>query len=336
MKKGKIPPLLFSCAMILLVAIVVSTNHSALKKYVSNLDIAKSILMLEFGVYFNETEEQIAKVQGESLETSAESSFVPVVTESELDIAEVEELADSIHINDQTSKYYRVSNMLLNPIDLGIDKDADQPEILIVHTHGTESYANDENYDYEATVDRRSTDKEVSIAKIASLLAENLNEFGINTVYSDEYHDYPEYTGSYDRSRETIESYLEKYPSIKMVIDVHRDAIIGLNDQHTYTTVEIDGEECAQIMMVIGTNAGGLEHDNWQDNLNNAVNLQAYIDQVDEGLMRDINLRESRFNQDETSGSMLIEVGTSGNTLTQAINAIEVFSQDLAEYLLNQ
>ncbi|MFI3226432.1 MAG: stage II sporulation protein P [Clostridia bacterium] len=329
MKKIKINPILISCAIITLFTFAVSLNQSTLEKYTNNFNIIKAILMAEYGIYFDE-----ATNTQELLETSSESSFLPIITQSEPSELDVEEIVENLHINDQTSKYYDLTDMLSNPINLGIIRHTEEPEILIVHTHGTESYSNDENYDYEATVDRRSTDKDVSIAKIASLLAENLNEMGITSIYCDEYHDYPEYNGSYDRSLESIESYLEQYPSIKMVIDVHRDAIIGLNDQHTYTTVDIDGQECAQIMMVIGTNAGGLEHDNWQDNLNNAVNLQTYINQVDDGLMKDINLRESRFNQHATSGSMLIEVGTSGNTLTQAINAIEVFSQDLAEYLL--
>lgn len=339
MKNKKINPLLLSCVIIVLVAILASLNQSALKKHINNINVVQAILAIEYGMFFDAVQPE------DTLNTSVESSFVPIIApnaqeepqESEpLSASEISALADSIHINDQTSKYYSISDILQNPIDLQIEPDTSLPEILIVHTHGTESFADDENYDYVATEDRRSTDQDVSIAKIASLLAENLNEYGINTVYCNEYHDYPEYNGSYDRSLVSIESYLEKYPSLKMVIDVHRDAIIGNNDEHIYTTVEIDGQECAQIMMVIGTNAGGLEHDDWIDNFNNAVNLQTYINSEDDGLMKDINLRESRFNQHATSGSMLIEVGTSGNTLTQAINAIEVFSEDLAEYLLSQ
>lgn len=339
MKNKRLNPILISCAIIASLAISISINQVALKTLAVNFNVARAILAMEYGIFFKEEQES-------SLQTASESNFVPVITTPEPEEPQEPEtqesqdyyidLAESMHINDQTSKFYQLWQLLQNPIDLEIEANTNQPEILIVHTHGTESFANDDNYDYEATDDRRSTDKDLSIAVVAKTLAQNLNEYGIATVYCDEYHDYPEYNGSYDRSLESIESYLETYPTIKMVIDVHRDAIISASGQHTYTTVDIDGAECSQIMMVIGTNEGGLTHNDWIDNFNNAVNLQTYINEVDNGLMKDINLRPSRFNQHATSGSMLIEVGTSGNTLTQALNAIEVFSKDLAEYLLAQ
>lgn len=332
MKNKRIHPLLISCAIIVSLAFSISVNQLAFRSLANNFSIVSAILAIEYGIYFDEAEQQLSENS-----TSAQSNFVPITTQrepNEYDELDAKALAEEIDINDQTSKFYELWKMIYAPIDLGIETNTKQPEILVIHTHGTESFANDENYDYQASIDRRSTDREISIAKIATILVDNLNENGISTVYCDEYHDYPEYPGSYDRSLVTIEEYLEEYPSIKMVIDVHRDAIIGLNDTHNYTTVEIDGKECAQLMLVIGTNASGLEHDNWSDNLNNATNLQMYIDQSNEGLMRPINLRESRFNQHMTSGSFILEVGTSGNTLTHAINAIEVFSQDLTEYLL--
>lgn len=328
MKKNKISPLFISCIMITIVAGAMYFNQARIEQKSYNEDLAKAALAVEYGVYFKEPEQEVINL----IDIPYESNFIPIM-EQTIEVYDI--TSKLVEINDQTSLTYEsIAQMLLNPIDLQIESDTSEPEILIIHTHGTESYANDENYDYEATSDRRSTDREVSIDIVAKTLYENLNENGINTIFCDEYHDYPVYNGSYDRSLQTIEAYLEQYQSIKMVIDVHRDAIIGSNDEHIYTTTEVDGVECSQLMMVIGTNGSGLDHPDWQDNLNVSVNLQAFIEYNHEGIMRDINLRESRFNQHATTGSMILEVGTSGNTLTQALNAIEVFSQDLADFLL--
>lgn len=301
------------------------------KNFSHDISVTKAILAVESSIFLEETikeAEEELHMEIISQDTVVESNFIPIHTPKE------NYTATTVSMNNQTDKLIDVSKMLLDPIDLNIQNNTNLPEILIIHTHGTESFASDSNYTYFATIDRRSTDRDVSIAKVASILADNLNKYGISTIYTDEYHDYPEYSGSYDRSLSTINYYLEKYPSIKMVIDVHRDAIISSSGEHTYSTVNINGLECAKLMFVVGTNAGGLLHDNWQDNLNTAVNLQAFIEQQNEGIMRSINLRESRFNQHATTGSLLLEVGTSGNTLTQAINAINVFSKNLADYLI--
>ncbi|MFI3115060.1 MAG: stage II sporulation protein P [Clostridia bacterium] len=321
--------LAISCCIIAFVAFCL--NKLNFHNFSHDISVTKAILAVESGVFLEETEvldEPLADLQSISFDTIVESNFIPFHT-PKADYTDV-----FIDMNNQTDKTVDVSKMLLEPVDLQIQSNTNSPEILIVHTHGTESFATDGNYTYFATIDRRSTDKEVSIAKIASILSSNLNDYGISTIYCDEYHDYPEYSGSYDRSLTSINYYLDKYPSIKMVIDVHRDAIIGNSGEHIYSTVDIDGLECAKLMFVVGTNASGLKHDNWQENLNTVVNLQAFIEQENEGIMRSINLRESRFNQHATTGSLLLEVGTSGNTLTQAINAINVFSKNLADYLL--
>lgn len=333
MKRKRISPTVLSCIIITIVAVLIKCNQSSLKDF-ANFNFMRVILAIENRVYFSkgDFDDNLNLNQVIFTHNISESNFIPFISQKEPEQIVFDD--NSVKINNQTSKTYDIDAMLKAPIDLKVQKNTVAPQILVIHTHGTESYASDENFDYEATDDRRLTDKEMSIAKIATILTDNLNESGINTVYCDEYHDYPQYNGAYSRSQQTIDKYLEQYPTIKMVIDVHRDAIISTSGEHTYTTTNIDGKECAKLMMVIGTDAGGLTHNNWQDNLNNAVNLQGFINQKELAIMRDINLRDSRFNQHSTSGSFILEVGTSGNTLTHAINAIEVFSQNLVEYLL--
>lgn len=112
---------------------------------------------------------------------------------------------------------------------------------------------------------------------------------------------------------------LKKYPTIQIVLDVHRDAIIGSDGTSYAKKTEIDGEQVAQIMLVVGTNDMGLTHPDWKKHLTLAVQIQKNMLGIDSGLPRAIDLRRQRFNEHATPGSLLVEVGTSGNTLKQAL-----------------
>ena len=94
-----------------------------------------------------------------------------------------------------------------------------------------------------------------------------------------------------------------------------------------------DGESCARLMLVVGTDQGGLEHPNWQENLANALKLQAVLEGEYPGLCRSLDLRTERFKQHVTPGSLLVEVGTNGNTLTQAMESARLLGGALAEML---
>ena len=131
----------------------------------------------------------------------------------------------------------------------------------------------------------------------------------------------------------TAQAYLKKYPGIKMIIDVHRDAIVYGDGTKAKVLTEIDEKKAAQLMFVIGTNAGGLEHPLWEKNLCTAVKLQAAIEQKYPGLMRGINLRKERFNEHLTTGSMILEVGTSGNTLSESLYSAQLAAKVIADTL---
>ena len=89
---------------------------------------------------------------------------------------------------------------------------------------------------------------------------------GLEVIHDDTLYDYPVYSGAYDRSAEGIAAILEKYPSIQLVLDVHRDALVG-TEGTIYKTVAGTVDDCAQIMLVVGSDAGGQAHDNWRQNL---------------------------------------------------------------------
>ncbi len=225
------------------------------------------------------------------------------------------------------------SKLLSEPFPFELDDDG--PQILIMHTHGTESYEQDDGNLYEESDYYRTTDDDYNMIYIGSQIAEHLNERGISTVHSTTLNDYPKYSGSYDRALDDIEYYLEKYPSIKIVIDVHRDAIES--DGVTYKThAEVEGENSAQLMFVAGTNEGGLSHDDWWNNLSFQMQLHSHLNESYPGIMRPMSIRKERFNQHATPGSMLLEVGSNGNNLTEAILAAEIFAQTLADVLLGE
>ena len=129
--------------------------------------------------------------------------------------------------------------------------------------------------------------------------------------------------------RQTIEGYLAEYPTIQMVLDIHRDAAEDADGNPVALTAEIGSEACAALMLVVGTDEGGLSHPDWQENLANALKLQARLNRAAPGLCRSLDLRTERFNQHETPGSLLIEVGSTGNTLAEALRSARILAEAL-------
>ncbi len=199
-----------------------------------------------------------------------------------------------------------------------------KPQILIIHTHSSEAYSPAGLDKYEDLGTNRTLDASYSVIRIGNELTEILEANGLNVIHDTQVFDYPSYTGSYNRSCEAIEKYLADNPSIRIVIDLHRDALGS--DTVTYKTAATEQGVCAsQAMFVIGSNASGLEHPNWQQNLSLAVYLQDAVCRSYPSLMRPILLTKYRYNQHLTPGSMILEVGCNGNTLQEALAAIRLF-----------
>ena len=206
-------------------------------------------------------------------------------------------------------------------------------QVLILHTHGTEAYTPDAVYPYEATDTDRTLDPSRNVVRVGEEIARILEARGIETVHSSALHDYPAYSGSYNRALEDITRYMKENPSIKVVIDVHRDAMISQNGTKYKTVADIEGKPAAQLMLVAGTDQGGLSHEKWRENLTFQLKLQDRMNTVYPGIMRPVNLRAGRFNQHVTIGSMLLEVGTSGNSLGEALYSAQLFAEELATML---
>ncbi|WP_297720015.1 stage II sporulation protein P [Intestinimonas sp.] len=207
------------------------------------------------------------------------------------------------------------------------------PQVLIVHTHGSEAYTPDGTDTYTATGECRTTDTGKSVVRVGDEIAKVLTEMGLTVVHDTALYDYPEYNGSYDRSLAAVERWLEQYPTIRVVLDVHRDALIGADGTVYKPITTINGEKCAQVMLVMGSNAL-YDHPGWLENLALAVQVQKEMNTLWPTLARPIGLRENRYNQQTAPGAMLVEVGSHGNTLQEALAAGRMFARALGAVLL--
>ncbi len=216
-----------------------------------------------------------------------------------------------------------------SPVTLG----AEGVQVLIMHTHGTEAYTQSPGHTYAASGDYRTTDSSANMLRIGQEICDILNARGISAVHSRTLNDYPAYNGSYNRALKDIQAHLAQNPTIQLVIDVHRDAIASGNTYYK-TAAQVDGQQTAQLMFVTGTDAGGLTHDHWRDNLAFQAQLHDRLNSTYPGIMRPMSIRASRFNQHIRKGSMLVEVGACGNTLEEALAAAKIFANTLADALL--
>ena len=201
------------------------------------------------------------------------------------------------------------------------------PTVLILHTHGTESYEADGSY--EETSPYRTLDTDHNMVSVGDRVADLLEAGGIRVIHDRSLHDYPAYNDAYANSRQAASKILEENPSICLVLDLHRDAAEDENGNQKRSAVTVEGESCARLMMVMGSDKGNLSFPQWEQNLALAVKLQACLEQKYEGLCKPIQLVTSRYNQDLSTGALLIEVGTAGNTHREALTAAEYLAEGI-------
>ncbi len=210
-------------------------------------------------------------------------------------------------------------------------KDADEPAVLIIHTHGTESYLPDGINYYTENDTFRSTDIEENAVSVGTVIADELNKAGIVTIHDTTMYDEASYNSAYTNSRNAVKKWLAEYPSIVCVIDVHRDAIVTADGKNIKPLVNIDGTDTAQLMLVVGTDEAGAAHPDWYVNYSFAANLQQKANELFPKLMRPLNLRRASFNQQLCQGFVLLEVGSCANTVTEARAAALLFAKVFTE-----
>ncbi len=215
-----------------------------------------------------------------------------------------------------TSYQVDVESMLQKKLNWNLCEDG--PAVLILHAHATESYADTNSY--------RSQDETQNMLSIGDRLAELLEKAGIGVIHDRTLHDAESYNGSYSSARASIQEYLQRYPSIRLVLDLHRDAMEDPRGNQVGYTLSTPEGEAAKLLLVVGTDAGGQNHPHWEENLTLAVQLHAQLQKEAPDICRNLQIRTSRFNQDLSGGALLVEVGTAGNTHREAMLAVDILA----------
>lgn len=211
--------------------------------------------------------------------------------------------------------------------------DTDAPQVLIVHTHTTEAYMTYDTGYYNAADRDRTRDYTRSVCAVGDALVKTLAEHGIVAIHDTTVHDEP-YSGAYTRSAKTVERYLDKYPSIQVVLDLHRDALMEGETGLVKPTVTVDGKKAAQMMIIAGVlSTNALPNPHAAQNLALAAQWQKALTERYDGLMRPLSTVGSRYNQHLHAGYLLVEVGSEGNTVAEAVYSAELLGKTLAELL---
>lgn len=240
---------------------------------------------------------------------------------------------DNIYLKNNTTLDINLKDFLNSTLKFKIEK-SDAPQVLILHTHATESYLrHNENY-YTQNDTARNANNAYNMVALGKIITNKLNAAGIVTLHDTTQHDNPSYNESYSRAAGTISTYLKKYPSIKIVIDLHRDALAENDNDKVKLITEIDGKKAAQIMLVMGSQSGNVTNfPDWKENLKLAVKLQKTVEDMYPSLARAIHFMPKNYNQSLTTGSLLIEIGTDGNTFEEAQYSAELLSNSLIKLL---
>lgn len=226
--------------------------------------------------------------------------------------------ARGIELKNSTNYTPDIDKLINEELSFRINKT--EPSVLIVHTHTSEAYLPVETEDFVQSDPNRTQNPKYNVVRVGDEFKKALESKGVVVIHDKTVHDYPSYNGSYINTLKTIEKQIAKNPSIKIVVDIHRDAVEADGTVYKFST-EIEHKKCAQVMIVTGSDANGIENPNWRENLKFALKFQRRMNLLYPGLTRAVSLVRERYNTHITTGSLILEVGTTGNTLEEAVNA---------------
>lgn len=215
-------------------------------------------------------------------------------------------------------------------------QDLSKPAILIYHSHTTECFTLLDVGYYTESTDLKTKDISRNMVRVGDEICKVLESRGFNVIHDREIHDLS-YNEAYDSSRKSVSEYLEKYPSIDITIDVHRDSITYKDGTKVKPTAEINGKKAARMMIISGCEHGRISNfPNWEHNLRFSTAVTNAVNEKYSNLMRPILFSERKYNMDLTKNSFLLEVGTEGNTLDEACYSGRLFADALADLLLKE
>ncbi len=237
----------------------------------------------------------------------------------------------NVYLKNNTDLNIDIKSLLKEKLSFNIEKNA-SPQVLIFHTHATESFLMSSR-DYYTDKDlTRRTDNALNMVALGKIVTDRLNGAGVLTLHDKTQHDYPSYNEAYSRAAKTICSYKNKYPSIKVIIDIHRDSVSAGENDKVKLTKDINGKPAAQIMLVMGSQSGNVKNfPDYKENLKLAVRIQQKTETMYPGLARSISLMSKNYNESLSKGSVLIEIGTDANSLEEVKYSAELLGNVLAE-----
>ncbi|MGE9972196.1 stage II sporulation protein P [Candidatus Pseudoscillospira sp. SGI.172] len=258
-----------------------------------------------------------------------ERTLVPTTTEGYVTGA-------GLYLYNRTGLPVDLLGVLKQSLSFTLAPAPDGPQILIIHTHATEAYTQDGTDIYTPSDNNtRTLDEAHNMIRVGDEMERVFTEMGLSVLHDRSVYDYPQYNGSYGRSGPAVQNYLAQYPTIRLVLDVHRDALVGSDGTVYKAVTTVDGVKTAQVMLVVGSSAGGGEHPNWMQNLALAARLQKSLDTLYPTLARPMTLRQSVYNQNLSPGSLLVEVGSHGNTLQEALAGARLFARAAGSVFLS-
>lgn len=288
---------------------------------VSQSDIASFLLYLQTGKVVR----QVLPIEVEAAEPDP-TEPAQALPDAPEPVVFCEEDADNIQLAKRDQWDVDIQALLTQPLSWDLTGE-ENPTVLIFHSHASESYLPTETYIESA--DYRTLDEGYNVISVGDRLAEILEAGGISVLHDRTLHDYPSYNGAYENARKTLQAYMAEYPSIRLVLDIHRDAMEDPSGNQIGYTVSTERGTSAKLMLVVGTDAGGLHHPNWEENLAVALKLHALLERENSGICRPLSLRTSRFNQDLNPGAVLVEVGSAGNSRQEALVAAEYLAESI-------
>lgn len=300
---------------------------------VSEQDVVSAAVFLQTGRLVKPTPPETVSAETQAPTTAPTEAPTTAPTEPEPTLPEEEKAvfamadADLVQVNSVCGYTADVKTLIQQPLNWDLRQQA--PTVLIVHTHGTESYKNTENY--VASSAYRTRDKNYNMVSVGARLKKQLEKGGISVLHDKTMHDSPSYSNAYFNARQSVEAYLKKYPSIALVLDIHRDSVADSSGKQMKFSMQVQGKSVARLMLVVGTDAGGFVHPNWQENMALAVKLHAQLEKNTPGICRSISFRSQRFNQDLSPGALIVEVGAAGNTRAEALRAADLLAQGILD-----
>lgn len=304
-------------------------------------------------VFFNTSETVRREISDESAQENTEQTDTSPQTSEETTDASSEQSGKTYpiiesHIEKSSLTYSNFSVKNTTDYDIDFDEimssplpfeisDTHEVQVLIVHTHACESYLTEDNGTYPADYYPRSDDNDKNVTRVGNSIMRSLKEEGIGVVHCVTQHDNPSYDGSYYRSMQSIENYLDKYSNIKVILDIHRDSLgAGGEEGKIKPTFTYNGKKAAQLMIMTGYDSdGSYEFPDWKENLIFALKLQQTAEDMFPGMTRPLYFGNFVYNLNANNGSLLIEVGTDANTLEEAEYTGELLGKALAKVLQN-